>query len=91
MAPRYDRRRFTTSLWGLPVLLCSDLTVGTGLTGNFRDQDIYLGLDGYRIDVSTEAGDRFDRNLTGLRAEEDFGYNAEPYVRSGMLQKILGL
>jgi hypothetical protein len=76
---------------GLPVLQCPDLPVGTGLTGNFADQDILLGLDGYRIDVSTEAGNRFDADLTGLRAEEDFGYNAEPYVRTGMLQKILGL
>ena len=65
--------------------------MGTGLTSNFRDIDIYLGVDGYRIDVSNEAGTRFDQNITGFRAEEDFGFNAEPYVRSGMLQKILGL
>ena len=53
--------------------------------------DIYLGADGYRIDVSSEANLRFDQSVTGFRAEEDFGFNAEPYVRSGMLQKILGL
>ena len=52
--------------------------------------DIYLGLD-MRIDVSSEAGSRFDQNITGFRAEEDFGFNAEPYVRTGMVQKVLGL
>jgi hypothetical protein len=43
------------------------------------------------IDVSSEAGSRFDNNTTGFRCEELFGYNAEPYVRTGMVQKVLGL
>lgn len=28
---------------------------------------------------------------TGLRAEEELGFNAEPYVRTGKFVKILGL
>lgn len=43
------------------------------------------------IDVSSEAGTRFDQNITGFRADEMFGFNAEPYVRTGQVQKVLGL
>jgi hypothetical protein len=43
------------------------------------------------IDVSNEAGSRWDQNITGFRCEEMFGFNAEPYVRTGMVQKVLGL
>ena len=39
----------------------------------------------------SDAGTRFDSNVTGFRAEEEFGFNAEPYVRSGRVQKVLGL
>jgi hypothetical protein len=41
--------------------------------------------------VSSEAGSRFDQNVTGFRGEEEFGFNAEPYVRTGRFVKILGL
>ena len=30
-----------------------------------------------------------DQNITGFRAEEMFGFNAEPYPRTGMVQKVL--
>jgi hypothetical protein len=43
------------------------------------------------IDVSSEAGTRFDQNITGFRADEMFGSNAEPHVRTGQVQKVLGL
>jgi hypothetical protein len=36
-------------------------------------------------------GQPFDQNVTGFRAEEEFGFNAEPYVRTGKFVKILGL
>ena len=52
--------------------------------------DIFTGQD-FRIDVSSEAGNRFDQNITGFRAEEEFGFNAEPYVRTGKFLKVLGL
>jgi hypothetical protein len=41
--------------------------------------------------VSSEAGSRFDQNITGFRAEEELGFNAEPYVRTGKFVKILDL
>jgi hypothetical protein len=52
--------------------------------------DLYFGT-AMTIDVSNEAGTRWDQNITGFRAEELFGFNAERYVRTGMVQKVLGL
>jgi hypothetical protein len=52
--------------------------------------DIYLG-DEFRIDVSDSAGNRWDSSITGFRAEEDFGFNAEAAVRTGRVVKVLGL
>lgn len=82
-----------TKAWGIP--LYSDpnwpaAQVGTGLLIDTSDVEIYTGQE-YRIDVSSEAGTRFDQNITGFRAEEEFGFNAEPYVRTGRVQKITGI
>jgi hypothetical protein len=41
--------------------------------------------------VSSEAGTRFDTNQTGYRAETELGWTGEPLVRTGAVQKILGL
>jgi hypothetical protein len=41
--------------------------------------------------VSSEAGSRFDQDVTGFRAEEEVGFNAMPYVVTGKFVKILGL
>jgi hypothetical protein len=70
--------------------LPSELRVGSALAGAWSDCDIYIGSE-FRIDVSSEAGSRFDQNVTGFRAEEEFGFNATPYVRTGKFVKILGL
>ena len=82
-----------TSAWGVP--LRSDpnwpsTETGTGLLIDKSEVQMFVGQD-YRIDVSSEAGSRFDQNITGFRAEEEFGFNAQPYVRTGRVQKILGL
>jgi HK97 family phage major capsid protein len=77
------------TIWGVPVYRDVALPTGTALAGNWSDCDIYIGSE-MRIDVS-DAGNRFDQNVTGFRAEEEFGFNAEPYVRTGKFVKILGL
>ena len=61
--------------WGVPVYRDVNLPVGTALAGAWADCDIYIGSE-FRIDVSSEAGSRFDQNITGFRAEEEFGFNA---------------
>ena len=57
------------------------------IVGDFRAMQLFIG-DDYRVDVSTEANDRWDKNLTGFRAEEEMAFNADPYVASGYLQRI---
>jgi hypothetical protein len=47
--------------------------------------------DGFRVDTSTEANTRWDLNLTGFRGEEEIGFNADPYVSSGIFQLITWL
>jgi hypothetical protein len=54
------------------------------------DCDIYVGSE-FRIDASSEAGSRFDQNITDFRAEDEFGFNATPYVATGKFVKMLGL
>ena len=82
-----------TEAWG--VRLISDpnwpaAKAGTGLLIDTTEVTIFTGQE-YRIDVSSEAGTRFDQNITGFRAEEEFGFNAEPYVRTGRVQQIIGI
>lgn len=82
-----------TSAWGVPIRSDPNWPtayVGTGLIVDRSEVQMFTGAE-FRIDVSSEAGNRFDQNITGFRAEEDFGFNAEAYVRTGRVQKILGL
>ncbi len=81
------------SSWGVP--LKSDpnwpaAKVGTALIIDRSEVQMFTGQE-YRIDVSSEAGSRFDQNVTGFRAEEEFGFNAEPYVRTGRVQTVTGI
>ena len=80
-------------VWGVPVR--RDPTwpaayLGTALIIDRSEVEIFTGQE-FRIDVSSEAGSRFDQNITGFRAEEEFAFNAEPYVRTGLVQKVIGL
>ena len=80
-------------IWGVPVR--RDATwpaayAGTALVIQRAEVELFVS-DEMRIDVSSEAGTRWDQNITGFRAEEEFGFNAEPYVRTGKVQKVIGL
>lgn len=84
-------------LWGVPVYRdlanpgqTGFLTTGTALIAPWKDIDLYFGQS-MRIDVSTESGNRFDRNLTGFRGEEEMAFNADAFVLTGMIQKVTGL
>ena len=82
-----------TRAWGVQLLSDPNwpaAKVGTGLLIDASEVQIFTG-QGYRIDVSSEAGNRFDQNITGFRAEEEFGFNAEPYVRTGRVQQVIGI
>jgi HK97 family phage major capsid protein len=80
-------------VWGVPVKRDSTwpaAQIGTALIVDRTEVEIFTG-DEFRIDVSSEAGSRFDQNITGFRAEEEFAFNAEPYVRTGKVQRVNGL
>jgi HK97 family phage major capsid protein len=82
-----------TSAWGVPMKSDPNwpaAQVGTALIIERSDVEMYTGQE-YRIDVSSEAGNRFDQNITGFRAEEEFAFNAEPLVRTGRVQKVTGI
>jgi len=80
-------------MWGIPIYrdpFWPAAKVGTALVLNAAEVDLYFGQD-YTIDVSSEAGSRFDQNVTGYRGEEEMGFNAEPAVRTGRVQIVSGI
>ena len=82
-----------TSAWGVPLITDPNwpsAQAGTGLLIDRTAATIFTGQE-YRVDVSSEAGTRFDQNITGFRAEEEFAFNAEPAVRTGRVQKVIGI
>lgn len=80
----------TLTYFGLRVEADSNMPADDLLVGQFRGAKFYAN-EGFRVDVSTEAGDRWDKNLTGFRGEEEFAFNADPYVLSGRFQRILDI
>jgi hypothetical protein len=46
---------------------------------------------GYRVDVSSEAGTRWDYYLTGFRREEEIAFDARPAVFTGYFPRIVNV
>jgi HK97 family phage major capsid protein len=78
------------SLFGTPIYRSPLMTANTGIIGEWKSADFFTGQD-YRIDTSDVAGNRFDQNLTGYRAEEDIAFNGTPYVVAGMFERLTNL
>lgn len=82
-----------TTLWGVPVyrdLHWPASAAGSAIVGDFAPVEAYVDGD-LTIDVSSEAGSRFDQNVTGFRAEEMFGFTADPWYLTGHFQRVTGL
>ena len=75
------------SLWGIPVRPSPSVPTDTIVVGDFASVQFYRGA-GYRVDVSSEAGDRWDKNLTGFRGEVEIAFDARPAVYAGRFQRI---
>lgn len=75
---------------GVPVKTSTAIASKTAIVGEFSSAQLFVG-DDYRVDTSTEANTRWDLNLTGFRGEEEIGFNADPYVSSGIFQMVTGL
>jgi HK97 family phage major capsid protein len=77
-------------LFNLPLIADLNLPANTGIVGEFSAATLYTGL-GARVDVSDQAGTRWDYNETGYRFEEEIAFNAIPYVAAGRFQRLLSL
>jgi HK97 family phage major capsid protein len=77
-------------LFNLPLIADLNLPANTGIVGEFKAASLYTGL-GARVDVSDQAGTRWDYNETGYRFEEEIAFNALPYVAAGRFQRLLSL
>lgn len=74
-------------VWGLPVYADPNMPTDSMVVGEWRSASLYTGQT-YRVDVSDQAGTRWDTNETGFRAEEEIGFNADAYVSTGLFQRV---
>lgn len=82
------------SPWGLPVYSdaaannAGDAAVIDNLVvAEWKSFKVFFG-DRYRVDSSSVAGERWDKNLTGFRGEEEMGFDARSAVYAGVAQMI---
>lgn len=73
--------------WGVRLAHTPNMPSDSLVVGEYRAAQFYRG-EGYRVDVSDQAGDRWDKNLTGFRGEEEIAFDARPYVYTGYFQRI---
>jgi hypothetical protein len=76
-----------TGPWGLRLRHTPNMPTDSLVVGAFREAVFFRG-QAYRVDVSSEAGDRWDKNLTGFRGEEEIAFDARPFVYTGHFQRI---
>ena len=76
--------------FGIRVRHSPNMTADNLVVGEFRSA-IFVRGEGYRVDTSSEAGDRWDKNLTGFRGEEEIAFDARPAVYTGHFQRITNL
>jgi len=75
------------SLFGIRLRHTPNLATDNLVVGEFSSTEVYRG-DGYRVDTSSEAGDRWDKNLTGFRGEEEIAADLRPAVYAGKFQRV---
>jgi HK97 family phage major capsid protein len=73
--------------WGLSLRHTPNMPSDSAVVGEFKSALFFRG-QGYRVDVSSEAGTRWDYNLTGFRGEEEIGFDARPAVYTGHFQRV---
>jgi HK97 family phage major capsid protein len=82
-------------LWGVPILWDPQFDKNTGTTkaaiaADWTAFKLFRGME-FRIDVSDQAGTRWDANLIGYRGECEIGMNASTGVNVGAAQLITAL
>lgn len=73
--------------WGTQIAHSPNMPTDSLVVGDFKAAQVYFG-QGFRIDTSSEAGDRWDKNLTGFRGEMEIAFDARPFVYTGLFQRI---
>jgi HK97 family phage major capsid protein len=76
--------------WGLALRHTPNMPTDSLVVGDYKSATFFRG-QGYRVDVSSEAGDRWDKNLTGFRGEEEIAFDARPAVYTGNFQRIVNV
>ena len=76
--------------WGLRLRHSPNMPTDSAVVGEFSAAVFFRG-EGYRVDVSSEAGDRWDKNLTGFRGEEEIAFDARPSVYTGRFQRATNM
>lgn len=76
--------------FGMRIRHSPNMTTDNLVVGEFRDLYFFRG-QGYQVDVSDQAGTRWDYNLTGFRGEEEIAFDARPSVYTGHFQRITNL
>jgi hypothetical protein len=71
------------SLFGIPLPHTPNIATDNLVVGEFTALQFFRG-QGYRVDTSSEAGDRWDKNLTGFRGEGEIAMDTPPAVYAGM-------
>jgi HK97 family phage major capsid protein len=87
-APGINLTNSQVSVWGIPLIGDPNMPADSLVIGEWDAAKFYTG-QGFRIDSSSEAGTRWDYNLTGFRGEEEIGFNAQPAVYTGAFQRLI--
>jgi HK97 family phage major capsid protein len=80
----------TAGPWGLRLRHTPNMPSDSAVVGEFSAATFYRG-QGYRVDVSDQAGTRWDTNLTGFRGEEEIAFDARPFVYTGYFQRTTNI
>ena len=78
------------SPFGVPIYADPGIPDDRLIVGDFSALKLYIGQD-FRVDTSDSAGERWDRNLLGVRGEEDFAFDARAAVAVGNFQQVTDL
>ena len=81
-----DHGRATIDM--LPEIVDVNMPADSLVIGEWDAAKLFLG-QGFRVDSSSEAGERWDRNLTGFRGEEEIAFNASPALYTGAFQRLI--
>lgn len=76
--------------WGIRLRHTPNMPTDSAVVGEYSAAYFFRG-QGYRVDVSDQAGDRWDKNLTGFRGEEEIAFDARPAVYTGRFQRVTNI